>query len=224
MHALRSAYALKDYSDGGIHSGEDLDINLVLSEYDVGSAPGNKSFKYSSTASSGTIALVGGWGTNCVEQILGSTNTILDGKGLAQVLKTDNPLAVYINRLVIQNGETSANGAGLAINTVSQMGGTVEITDSVIQDNHSSTTAGGMAVYASGASNHVYIADNLIVNNSADVEYGAVYEDGDLVGANSMVNNTVNANTTKIGGVGGVSFGGRATNVFALFVGSNIFS
>jgi hypothetical protein len=216
--------ALKAYSDGGAHSGEDLDINLVLSEYDVGSATGNKPFKYLSTASTGLISLNGGWTTNCAEKLYGSTNTILDGKGIAQVLNIENPNGVYINQLVIQGGETSENGGGLAINTISQKGGEVEVTDSIIQDNHSSTTAGGLAVYASGATHEVDINDNLIVDNSADAEYGAVYEDADSVQINNMVNNTVNGNTTKNGTVGGVSFGGRAGNSVVTFVTSNIFS
>jgi hypothetical protein len=214
---------LKAYSDGGAHSGEDLDINLVLSDYEVGSATGNKTFKYSSTASTGYISLNGGWNSNCTEKLLASTNVILDGNGIAQVLKIDNAVGgVYINQLVIQNGETSAEGAGLAINTVKQQGGIVEISDSIIRNNHSSTFAGGLAVYSSGGSNDLDISNNLIVNNSADVEYGAVYADGDSVSNLSALNNTVYGNTTVTGSVGGMAVGGRAANAFVIFVASNI--
>jgi hypothetical protein len=216
---------LKDYSDGGAHNGEDLEINLVLSDYEVGSATGNKPFKYSSTAATGDIAIQGGWTDNCSEELRNASNVTLDGNGIAQVLKIDNAVgSVFIYELTIQNGETSAEGAGLAINTVTQKGGTVQVIDSIIRDNHSSTFAGGLAVYSTVASSNVEILNNVIANNSADTEYGAAFVDGDSIFEMQLFNNTVYANTTKIGGVGGVAFGGRAASANVIFAASNILS
>jgi hypothetical protein len=215
---------LKAYSDGGAHSGDDLEIRLVIGEYDVGSATGNKAFTYHSTAASGYVSIQGGWADDCAYQVPGAEDVTLDGGAKAQVLKIDNEFGgVYVDQLIIQNGVTDAQGAGLAINTGVSGGGLVQVLRCIIQNNYTSTTVGGLAAYASGASNFLQISDNLIINNIADSEYGAAYTDGDSVMYNFVLNNTVYGNTTAAGTVGGFVAGGRSSPSDSVFVSSNIF-
>jgi hypothetical protein len=215
---------LQMFSDGGGLSGDDLEIDLVIGSYKVGSATGNQAFTYYSTASTGYISIIGGWRPNCTEQVPGATDVSIDGNNKAQALVLDDNLnPVVVSTVVIQNAKTDKTGGGLAINTNVAKGGSVQVEDCIIQNNHTSAYVGGLAAYASGAENFLDVSDNLIINNSADGDEGGGLVDGTSVYNMNVANNTVYGNTTSNGTVGGLYVGSTVKAESAPLIASNIF-
>ncbi len=222
---------LKDYSDGGMFSGGSLEIHLVRNKtYKVGAATGNKPFTYKSTAATGTLLIQGGWNAGCTQLDPSSTNATLDGNGLAQVLKLDNDVnGIFLLQLTIQNGESASPGGGLAVNTSVVHGGTVQIIQDVIRNNHTTGFGGGFVAYVYGTSSAVYgsLFNSLVVNNSADFTYAAGYFRADhMTNGIGVFLNTVYGNTTPGStDVGGLAVGGTASAGETIWdIAGNIFS
>src|SRR5678816_4644195 len=61
-------------------------------------------------------------------------------------------------------------GAGLQVNYLVSANGSVAVSDTIIRNNHATSTGGGL--YVSAGTTAVFTA-NLIAGNSADSQYGA---------------------------------------------------
>jgi hypothetical protein len=215
---------LQLFSDGGSFSGDDLDIDLVIGSYKVGSATQNKSFTYYSTASAGNLSISGGWLPNCTEQVPGAHDVFIDGDNKAPALTLDDNLgSISVEQLVIQNGKASGLGAGLLINTNSALGGTVTVENCIIQNNNNSRYVGGLVIYASGKTNYIEVGNNLIINNSAGIDDGAGSIDGVSVYSMDISNNTVYGNSSASNAVGGLYISGTVPPESAPLVAGNIF-
>jgi hypothetical protein len=192
-------------SDGGMFSGDSVEINLVQGTYTVGAATANGPFIYTSTAATGQLTLLGGWNPQCNGLVKNGAPTVLDGNGTSQVLKINNPNAsVDVEYLTIQNGETGVSGAGLSINVGGGSAG-VFVADNIIRNNHTTGTGGGLVAFAGGSNSQLDIGNNVIAGNSADVGYGAGFVFGNSVGEAFITGNTVYANTTTAtNGTGGL--------------------
>jgi len=199
---------LTSASDGGTYSGDDVTIEIAAGTYNIGSATANGAFHYSSTATTGYLAIFGGYDAGCHVYTPDATATVLDGNSTAQVLNINSQNTdVLVANLTIQNGNTNSYGGGLSINAGTSGGGSVQVADTIIQNNHTSDEGGGLVVYARGGSHSIQIHDNLIIGNSAAVSYGAGFAYGNGTGALAGVYlsySTVVGNTTSLSGaVGG---------------------
>lgn len=206
--------ALTQSSDGGTHSGEVNTIYLGEGTFKTGAATGNGPFHYSSTASTGSISIRGGaYGTDCNSYSHSPEHAILDGNNATQVLRMLSMHGeVSVQLVTIQNGESSTDGGGLAVNNI-QAGydAVVFVGLNRIRNNHTTAVGGGVALYADKA-DQLLLSTNLIVGNSADNGYGAgiVFANGSTT-TNQQTNithNVVYGNTTsQSGAVGGLGCG-----------------
>src|ERR1700722_14102785 len=95
--------ALTDASDGGTYAGTDVAINIVRGTYKTGAATGNGPFSYHSTAATGSLYILGGLKTGCVESVEDAPLTVLDGNNATQGLNIQNPMAdVFVQYLTIK--------------------------------------------------------------------------------------------------------------------------
>src|SRR5450432_572917 len=173
---------LANASDGGMFSGDNVEINLVQGTYTVGATTANGPFTYTSTAATGQLTIVGGWNPQCNGLVKNGAPTVLDGNGTSQVLRINNPNAsVDVEYVTIQNGETSVSGGGLSINVG---GGSADVLVSynIIRNNHTTGTGGGLVAFAGGSNGQLDMANNVIAGNSADAGYGAGFVYGNSVG------------------------------------------
>lgn len=197
--------ALTDSSDGGIYAGEDNSILLVGKKYTTGNAP----FHYYLSNTTHALEIYGGYGPNCAARNPQTPPTTLDGSGTTGVLTLGNKFGdIRVAQLILQNGESSTPGAGLQVNYLVSANGGVDINDTIIRDNHSTVSAGG--VYVSAGSHDSFTA-NLITGNSADGQYGAGYVTG-YGQYNLFYNNTVAKNTSAAANnpTGGLYCGGSS--------------
>jgi hypothetical protein len=200
--------ALDQSSDNGIYSGEDNTIYLGKGNYATGAATGNGPFHYTSTATTGSITLFGGYAdVNCSSLTRDPAMAVLDGNHSTQVLNiSDRYGRVQVSEITIQNGESSAPGGGLNVN-YQRVSGFVGVYQNIIQNNHTTSIGGGLAVYSD---NDVHVQTNLIVGNSADNGYGAGIAQSNG-GRTFLTNLTVYGNTTTLaGGTGGLAYGGAS--------------
>lgn len=209
--------ALTDVSNGGAYNGEDNYIYLIEGAY---LTSGEAFHQYSTAAHN--LFLTGGFTDALCTYSLSRIKpqaTRLDGHGATGVLSISNANGyVSVKALAIQNGDAGL-GAGLQINYLASPSATVALADLIIRNNHSSADAGGLYATASGSG--FFMTNTLIVNNSADVQYGAGYVTtyGDSISL--IVNNTVARNTAAAANspVGGLFVGG--TTEYAVY--KNIF-
>ena len=193
--------ALTDASDGGVNNGDNNYIHIAAGTYKVGAATGNDSFFYHSTASH-SIDIEGGYNATCSKQTAKASLSVLDGNDLANVLLITSPNGnVFIYNLTLQNGN-GLLGGGLQINHLVSVAAEIAVQNTIIRNNHSTADAGG--IYASGAGGFLRMSNNVIVDNSADGQYGAgyvtAYSSANYLFNNTMVGNTASASGTPIGG------------------------
>jgi hypothetical protein len=218
--------ALNNASDGGMYSGDGVEINLVQGTYTTGAPTANGPFLYQSTAATGDIILSGGWDSQCSGFSNNAALTILDGNGATQVLSIDNANAsVSVTTLTIQNGQTDAYGGGLAINTKTAApdSGSVYVAFNIIQNNKSTDTAGGVAIIVSGSASLASLQTNVITGNSAPYQ-SAGFVQGNYPGIAGayITGNTVYGNTaTAFDAWGGLSCCGYMATDPAIY--ANIF-
>lgn len=210
--------ALAQSSDGGIYNNEDNAILMVGSTYATGAATSNGPFTYHSTSSLHAIAITGGLAANCGKRTAQTPPTTLDGGGNTPVLQIRNTNGdVQVSQLTLQNGESAQPGAGLQVNYSVSAQGSVNISDNIIRNNHSTAFAGGL--YASAGTGNYPVA-NLITGNSADSQYGAGFVTSSsqisLLSNNTVAQNTSAAATTPTGGLfcGGVAPCELHNNIF----------
>lgn len=195
--------ALDASANGGAHNGEDNFILIERGTYKTGAASGNEAFHYLSYAATGALYIAGGYDPGCPARDGHAASTILDGNHATQVLSIINSHAnVEVNGLTIQNGETTLDGGGLAINDVSAQLARVVVSDLIVRNNHTTGQYGGL--YVGAGAYDLYLESNLIVGNSSDSGPGAgVVVPG--TGLALVYNNTVAQNTTSVaGGIGGL--------------------
>jgi hypothetical protein len=213
--------ALTAASDGGAYNGETNAINLVAGSYSTQNN-GNQPFTYSSTAPH-ALYVSGGRGITCGTVTLDPTTTVLSGHNTTPVIvaHASNALgSLVLSELTIQDGESTQDGGGISVNAGPSDAGAVSLSFSIVQNNHTTAKGGGVFL-ASGTNNGVSMWNSVIINNSADVDYGA----GELVArdANSlveMVSDDVVKNTSATSGATGALYlGGLGTlNVnFSIF-------
>jgi len=197
--------ALTQSSDGGIYAGEDNDILLVGKTYTTGAAP----FHYYLSQTTHALEIYGGYGPYCAARNPQTPPTTLDGGGTTGVLALGSKFGdIRVAQLILQNGESNSPGAGLQVNYLVSVNGGVDINDTIIRNNHSTVSAGGL--YVSAGSHDSFIA-NLITGNSADGQYGAGYVTG-YGDYNLFYNNTVAKNTSAAASnpTGGLYCGGSS--------------
>lgn len=201
--------ALSSSSDTGLNNGQDAVIRLVAGTYPIGTATGGGPFSYVNTASTGTLAIEGGYNADCSVRSPDALATIIDGLGVSQVMVLESSQAeIDISGLTIQNGNTSAVGAGLVVNPNPGDVATVRIFDNVIRNNHSSTFVGGLAASTNSGTHIVFVYSNLIVDNSANEGYGGAAIVGNS-GSAVLYDDTVSGNTTLgMNAVGGADCSG----------------
>jgi predicted outer membrane repeat protein len=211
--------ALDAASNGGMYNGQDNIVRLVRGTYRTGAATGNAPFFFYSPSSAKYLLIEGGYGANCMTLNYKAAQTVIDGHGANGAMILRNALGkIGVNWLTLTNGESTQPGAGLQVNYLTNVSGTVDIQSVIISNNHSTVDGGGL--YASGAGDELNIQNSLFADNSADGNYGAAYLTG--YGTYSQfISNTVTQNTTPSGpnAVGGVYFGG--TQAFLAY--NNIF-
>ena len=213
--------ALDAASDGGAINDEDNSINLATGFYSTHNN-GDQPFTFSSTAPHAVI-VSGSRSINCATATLDPKDTVLSGHNQTPVVvaHASNASGVFeLNELTIQDGESTQDGAGINLNAAETDNGAVSLNFSIVQNNH--TTAKGGGVYmGTGMNNGVSLWNTVIINNSADVEYGA----GELVARdiNSlilMVSDDVVANTSPTPGATGALYLGGLGNLnvnFSIF-------
>jgi hypothetical protein len=192
-NATQLQSALTDSSNGGMYNGEDNFVDVVQGTYATGAATGNAPFFYYST-STHQLFINGGYTANCSSQSLKASLTILDGNGSTGVLTLRSGSGVILVATVtMQNGHSDEPGAGLQVNYLVTVNAPVNISDTIIRNNHSTVGAGGL--YASGAGSSLYVSNNLISGNSAEGQDGAGYVTG-YGQYTELYNNTVTQNTS----------------------------
>jgi hypothetical protein len=218
---------LKAYSDGGASAHQTLTIHLVRGiTYTVGGATSNGPFAFNTTSGTGALTISGGWNSTCTQQSLDASLTILDGNGISQVLQINNENgSTSISRVTIQHGNYFFN-VGLSVNSSTDHGGSVDLVDSIIQNNQSTGSNGGIAIYSiyNGTAVHITVANNLIINNSSVTGYSAGYISGTSVASLYVANNTVYNNTAPGNVVGGLAVGGSLPMSEHPEIYANIFS
>jgi hypothetical protein len=200
----------------GTYSAEDNYIQLGAGTYKTGGATGNGPFHFTST-STHILGIRGGATSNCQQYGSDATLAKLDGNNTTQVLRIENPNGyLFIVDVTIQNGKSTTNGGGLAVNQ-SGHGNEVQITNDIFYHNQTTANGGAFALYTDYANlsfPEIILGGNLIYDNLAvDDGAGLVMEDNEPA---SISNNTIYNNTaTATGGTGGLAVGGTgASQIF----------
>lgn len=196
---LQLQAALDGASDNGAHATDDVDIHLVVGTYITGVAVLNQPFSLDSTHVT-AITIGGGYSADCQQRRIAPAQTVMDGTNATPVLViTKTKGSIGVDDLTIQRGASSSFGAGLAINgpcTGACGNSTASVTRTIIQGNSTTGYCGGLFMQTN--QQVAYVAENLIVNNHADTNYGGVCLGGDG-GFNQFYGNTVFGNTTTAG-------------------------
>jgi hypothetical protein len=201
--------ALTAGSDGGMESGNDIEISLAQGTYKTGSMTGNGPFKFTSTATTGSLEIRGGYGPNCTDFTGSTSRAKLDGGGNTQVLNIRSENAsVYLRGFTIQNGNAADNGGGLNINYGKSTSPTqtTNVFWTVIKDNQSQAQGGGFAISADGDSNGLINLDsNIVIGNSSSANYGAGIIQSNAGGISYVTHDTIyNNSTAQEAGTGGL--------------------
>jgi len=201
--------ALDKASDGGMNNGKDNHIHIVQGTYGTAAISGGGPFYYSNTASTGDLVIEGGYDSGCATRSPDPFLTQLGGSHVSQVMSLQSVNGdIDVSGLTFQNGVASTDGGGLQVNISSADSGTVNIFDNVFRDNTTSKFGGGLYAASSGSGRFVFVTNNLIVGNSADVGNAGAELIGNGMGV-LFYDNTVYQNTTSFpGGVGGIYCGG----------------
>jgi hypothetical protein len=210
---LRVAFAAA--SDGGANQDETNSIYLVAGTYSLADLPDR--FLYLNTSPTSGLHLWGGFDAGCAHMSEDAAATVLDGAHMSQVLVVRSALGdVDILNLTVQNGETSQNGAGIAVNDTGSTSGAVYLRNLIVRFNHTTSSEGGLRAFTNSVK-PLYFDNNLVFNNSADQSEGA----GELFGADTVYAryNTITGNTAPGTAVGGLLCGASPTCVMA----NNIF-
>lgn len=202
--------ALDAASDGGAYNNENNSINLVAGTYSTQNN-GNQPFTYASTAPY-SLYVSGGRGITCGTGVLDPTATVLSGHNNTPVIvaHASNALGlIVVSEVTIQDGESTQDGGGISVNAAQADEGGVSLNFSIVQNNHTTAKGGGVFL-ASGMNNGVSMWNTVIINNSADVDFGA----GELVArdANSLVeivsSDIVKNTSVTVGATGALYLGG----------------
>jgi len=210
--------ALTASSFNGAYADELNVIHLATGTYN---APAVSGFGYDTMGNMG-VFISGGYNTDCTVLTPQAALTVLDGQNASPVLRIFGASAmIVVATMTLQNGNATANGAGLNINDYSidiYTHGPIYLSDLIFRHNHSSSGAGGL--YVLGAGSQFVLADCLFEGNSSDNYYGA----GAISSAATttlLYNNTVSRNTVPDNSSfsGGLGFGSTNTSQ----VSNNIF-
>lgn len=211
--------ALTQSSDGGAYNGEDNDLYMVHGTYKTGAATNNAPFFFYSPNSTHYMSIAGGYAAGCSAPTPQTPPTTLDGQNHTGVLTLRSTYGdMTVRNLTLQNGDSAEPGAGLQVNYLISVNGSVLVKDTIIRNNHSSVDAGGL--YASGGGFDVEVFNNLITGNSTDGFYGGGYVTGyslyNEVWGNTVVQNTSAAASNPVGGLycGGTTFCQVYNNIF----------
>ncbi len=199
--------ALNAASDGGAYNGETNAINLVAGSYSTQNN-GNQPFTYSSTAPY-ALYVSGGRGVTCGTVTLNPALTVLSGHNSTPVIvaHASNASGLFVvSEVTIQDGESTQDGGGISVNAAPSDAGGVSLNFSIVQNNHTTAKGGGVFL-ASGMNNGVSMWNTVIINNSADVDYGA----GELVARDTvslveMVSDDIVKNTSATSGATGALY------------------
>jgi len=211
------ATALGEASFDGVYAHEINVIHLVAGTYYTPAG----GFHYA-TMDSPAVFISGGYNPDCSGVTAQAALTVLDGQNATPVLTILGANGwVVLGDLVLQNGSSASNGAGLSINNYEIQFytlGPVYLSDLIIRNNQSSSGNGGL--YVIGGGSQFLLADCLIEGNSS-VAYSA-----GLISSSAtttlLYNNTITRNTvpgSQQTYPGGLTFGSQHTSQ----VSNNIF-
>jgi len=212
--------ALTASSDGGLHNGEDNEIDLAPGTYTTGSATANGAFHYASSAPTGKISVRGGYDASCANPRPNAARARLDGNHQTPVLSIHNAHApIEVEQLTVQNGESTGNGAGLDLSG----GAGISVAFTVIKDNHTTRLGGGFSIHDSSleTTDYVFLESSLVIRNAADQDFGAGSITSDAA-AVAVTHDTVYGNTT-LGMGDSTGTGGLFLSTEVGYLGSSIF-
>ena len=129
----------------------------------------------------------------------GSATTIIDGNAQDRVIDLASFVVntVDISGVTIRNGRAQGFGSGAGIHV--NVGHTLNLTDVVVTENHSTGSSGGIH----GNLGPVTLTNSVISNNTADFSVGGI--NGSTL---TIVNSAITGNSSFSGSGGGVSIGG----------------
>lgn len=184
--------ALDAASDGGAYNAEDNEVHLAPGVYNIADAGGQR-FYFTSTAAH-YLDIQGGWRNDCATLASDPAASVLDGNHSNAVIDLRSTQgSITIRNVTIRNGMWSSGtlAAGISINPVSGDLGFVSVTNTIIRDNTSVSTPGGIV----GGANGISFINNLVVGNSTggDAAAGEMF----ATGSTTINNNTITANTSS---------------------------
>jgi hypothetical protein len=206
--------ALTAASDGGAYNNEFNSIVLAAGFYSTHNN-GDQPFTYSSTAPYDTY-VQGGASINCATFTPNPTATVLSGHNHNPVIvahASNGTAFLLVSEVTIQDGESTQDGGGISVNASPTDEGGVTLSFSIVQNNHTTAKGGGVFL-ASGMNNGVSLWNTVIINNSADIDFGA----GELVARDTnslvfMASDDVVKNTSSTAGATGAMYLGGLGNL-----------
>jgi predicted outer membrane repeat protein len=120
----------------------------------------------------------------------GAANTLIDGQESTRIFDISGASTFSVNSLTLQNARSPDGDAGGAIRI---QGGTLNVRDSVLKENHSEV--GGGAIQSLGAS--AFISGTVFSGNSAGRRGGGI---DSIRGTLSLVDSTFQGNSAEVGG------------------------
>jgi hypothetical protein len=199
--------ALDAASDGGANDNENNTIQIVIGRHYTANN-NNAEFSYVNQTTARKLDINGGYNSGCSVITENPALTILDGGGATRVFESESASGdVSLRDLTFQNGSIGPgeSGAGVLMNDNGNDQGPVIFDQNIVRNNHTAYYEGGFFIYTAG-SGTIQFENNLVVGNSADVEYGA----GELISngsAANVINSTFTQNTvtnTPAGTTGGL--------------------
>ena len=186
---------LDDFSDGGLYANEDNLLAIVGDGTSVYVAPGPGGFHYSSTSTTTSLQIIGGYAAGCTQRTDNAALTRLSGTGTTPVLSlksTHGLITVY--NLTLQDGQSTQPGAGLQVNRQITPRGQISLANLIVRNNHSSASSGGIYAATDVA---LDLSRSLIVGNSAAGQYGAgIVSSTSSSFVSQLLNVTVSRNTS----------------------------
>ena len=206
--------ALNDASDGGMFNDEDNMLELGPGNFNTANNSGQRFYYYSSAQH--YLDIEGGWADSCTNFVNDPTQSVLDGHNDSPVLDLRSTQgSITVRNLTIQNGRWQGDvlAAGLTINPVPSDPGFVGVSNTIIRNNQSLSTPGGMI----GGVGGIFFFNNLVIGNITGADAGAA--EIFAAGSTYVTNNTIVANTTTTAtGAGGLLVAGTA----AAYLSNNI--
>ena len=135
---------------------------------------GDTAFTYATSQDFG-LAIIGGYDSSCTSRTDIASFTILDGEDQRQVLSlsgsSSSSAYIGVANLLIRNGYSNQQGAGLYAGGPTGFSGTVSVSNVIFLENISTSAVGGLAI--SNPAGNITVLGNLFINNGCSWDYCA---------------------------------------------------